>query len=151
MASEVGESIIAALKSMSAVTTLVGSGNDARIYSWLSQKRTIPAKGVIVVELDTTEHMNDLLGQGGLEYHDVNILVRAPEIAEANALAEAIRVNGTDPGTGLAGYSDTPIDVLIDATLVSTIGPTPVTREDGSANAYWDVNMAFTVSQNEVV
>jgi len=151
VASEVVESLIAALKTFSAVTDLVGSGNDARIYAWLKQDVTIPDNGTIIVELDSTDHSNDLLGQGGLEYHDVNILCRAPTPAAATVLAEAIRVNGTDPGTGLAGYSATPIDTLIDATLTDTTGPTPAARLDGSANGLFDVNMTWQVSQNEVV
>ncbi len=151
MAAEVTDSIIAALKAMTSVTDLVGAGNDARIVAWLKQDVGIPENGTIAVELDSTEHKNDLLGQGGLEYHDVNILVRSTTVAGARILAEAIRVNGTDPGTGLAGYSDTPIDVLIDATLIDTTGPTPFSRDDGSANEYYDINMTFEVSQNEVV
>ena len=150
MASEVVESLSSALLAMSAVTDLVGTGNDARIESWLAQDVTVPAKGTIVVQLDSTDHKNDLQGRSGLPYHDVNILVRAPTPAAASALAEAVRTNGTDPGTGLAGYSAKPIDVLIDCTLLGTTGPTPAVREDGSALSLWDVNMTFEVSQNEV-
>lgn len=150
MASEVVESLAAALLTMTAVTVKVGTGNDARIESRLDQDVTIPAKGTIVIELDATNPQNDLQGRGGLDYHDVNILVRAPTAAAATVLANAIRVNGTDPGTGLAGYSATPIDTLIDATLLNTVGPTQVFRDDGSTRPYWDVNMSFEVSHNEV-
>ncbi len=151
MASEVVQSLCAKLLTMTAVTDLVGTGNDARIESELAQDVSVPANGTIVVELDSTNPSNDLGGLGGLDYHDVNILVRAPTPAAATALAEAIRRNGTDPGTGLAGYSGTPIDTKIDATLEGTTGPTKITRGDGSARPWWDINMSFEVSHNEVV
>lgn len=150
MAAEVGESIRAALLAMSAVDTLIES-DATRIRPRLPQNLTIPAGGVIAIELDSTDQRtNDLQGRGGLPYFNFNILVRAPEGEDARALAEAIRVNGTDPGTGLAGYSDTPIDVLIDCTLLGSTGPTEVPRVDGSDRTHWDINMSFEVSQNEV-
>ena len=150
MADEVAESIAAALLDMSAVTDLVGTGDDAKIYDWLKQGYVPPAAGIIVIEIDANTEMNDLQGLGGLVYYDVNILCRAPTQSAVMALARAVKTNGTDPGTGLAGYSDTPSDVLIDAHLIDTTGPTAVTRDDGSANPWWDANMSFTVSQNEV-
>ncbi len=151
MADEIVESLVAALKAMSAVTDLVGTGNDARIAAWLKQDVTIPENGTIIVELDSTDHKNDLLGQGGLEYHDINILARAPTASAASVLAEAIRVNGTDPGTGLAGFSDTPLTTLVDATLIDTTGPIVAVRDDGSTLPYFDINMTFECSQNEVI
>ena len=150
MAASVVESLRVALLAMAAVDSLIES-DGSRIRPRLPQDLAIPAGGVVIIELDGNDgRTNDLQGRGGLPYHDVNILVRAPQGEDARALAEAIRVNGTDPGTGLAGYSDTPIDVLIDATLASTTGPTEVTRDDGSARPFWDVNMLFEVSHNEV-
>ena len=152
MADEIVESLVAALKAMSAVTDLVGTGNDARIVAWLKQDVDIPANGTIFVERDSIDHKtNDLLGLGGLPYFDVNILVRAPTASAASVLAEAIRVNGTDPGTGLAGFSDTPLTTLVDATLIDTTGPIVAVRDDGSTLPYFDINMTFECSQNEVI
>lgn len=151
MADEVGESIRSALIAMSAVTDLVGTGSSARVRPWFSQRDTIPAKGSIIIEVDSTEHLNSLDGLGGREYHDVNILCRAPTAKAARDLAEAVRLNGTDPGTGLAGYSGTPISTQIDCVLENSTGPTAVPRDDGSERPWWDVNMSFQVSQLEVV
>jgi hypothetical protein len=151
MASEVVESLFAALLDMSAVTGIIGTGDDAALYDWLKEDVKVPVTGLIVVENDSlTDPSTDLSGRGGLDYYDINILVRGPKQSVVAALARAIRQNGTDPGTGLEGYSAAPIDTLIKAHLTGTVGPTHATREDGSANPDWDINLSFTVSQQEV-
>lgn len=150
MASEVVESIAAALLDMSAVTDIVGTGDDAAIYNWLKEDVQVPATGLIVIENDGMEGELGLDGRSGLDYYEINLLVRGPKESVVAALARAIRLNGTDPGTGLEGYVGTPIDTKINAHMTDTVGPIPVTRGDGSANPYWDINMSFIVSQNEV-
>lgn len=151
MAAEIGESIRAALLTLSAVTDLVGTGGAARIRPWYAQQDTIPANGSIIIETQgVRDHSNSLDGLGGREYHDVNILCRAPDKDDCRALAEAVRLNGTDPGTGLAGITITPIDVEIDCVLETETGPFPILKQDGTTNVWWDVELRFTVQQAEV-
>jgi hypothetical protein len=150
MAAEVGESLRAALLAMSAVTDLVGTGDDARIRPRLEQEEDVPANGSITIEEDFEDHLNDLLGQGGREMIEVNIVCRAPTKKASKALAEAVRTNGTNPGTGLAGYNGTPIDVEIDCWL-DGVTPSFTHKGDGSDDGWWDTNCSYMVTQAETV
>lgn len=58
----------------------------------------------ISIEVDDEDHLNGLDGKGGLVYSEVTVRCRAATRKAARQLAEAVRTNNTDPGTGLAGY-----------------------------------------------
>lgn len=133
--------IRAALLTMDAVTALVGSGASARIYpdSW-PETATWPA---VLIELDIEEPANTLDGKGGLVFADVTITSRATTRLGSRALAEAIRVNGTNPGTGLAGYSGEFKSVL-DATETAD-----VPYEEASDQYHYDTLQTYFVSWPE--
>ena len=96
----------AALLGMSAVTDLVGSdATTARIRPEKLDESDDNTLQHIIIDIDDEAHRNDLQGLGGLVYAMVNVSCRAMEKQDARALAEAVRVNGTTPGTGLAGYA----------------------------------------------
>lgn len=140
------ETLVALLKGLSAVTAIVGEGNAARIRpDRLDQGETLPA---ILMEVDE-EPQNDLDGIGGLVYSDVTLTCRATTKAAARALAEAIRLNGTNPGTGLAGYHGTVASVTFDATLESTVAAF-THKGDGSEAGWYDVIASYVVSHAEV-
>lgn len=130
----------AALLAMSAVADIVGT----RIYTDTFWSDTYPA---ICFEVDSEDRENTLTGRGGIDtgmvFADVNVICRADTRAASRTLAEAVRVNGTTPGTGLAGYTGT-----FDAWLEDE-QPAAVPKDDKS-NAHWfDVNMSCTLSWEE--
>jgi hypothetical protein len=140
------------LLTFSGVTTLVGTGDAARIRpDRLHQDADkIPVgKGGVIIEVDNEAPLNDLSGVGGRVYADVNLKCRAASKAVARALAESIRSNDTDPGTGLAGYNGTPDADEIDAVLEDmTTSFTPA--GDGSDQGYYDVDCSYSVTYAEV-
>jgi len=140
------ETLVAFLKSLTAVTAIIGTGNAARIRpDRLDQGETLPA---ILMQVDETPQ-NDLDGLGGLVYADVTLTCRANTKTAARALAEAIRLNGTNPGTGLAGYHGTVASVTFDATLESTITAF-TSKADGSEAGWYDAIATYIVSHAEV-
>lgn len=139
--------IRSALLTMNAVTAIVGTGSSARIRPDRLHEDDDDSLAWIVIEIDDERRENDLQGQGGLIFASVNILCRAKTKAAARALAEAVRVNGTNPGTGLAGYgggSGATFDSYLESTATSY---TPA--DDGSDQGFYDVNMQFTVIDSE--
>lgn len=150
MAAEIVDSLRTALLTMGAVTALVGTGADARIRPRFQQKEVIPANGSILIEVDDEVHLNDISGQGGREMTEITLTFRAPTRPASLALAEAARVNGTDPGTGLAAYGATPIDVRIDCWLEDSVTvATP--KADGSDKVWWDTIHSYMTTQAETV
>jgi len=62
-------------------------------------------QAAIVIEVTDGEQFNDLSGEGGLCRLEVLFRCVSPDAIEASALGEALRLNGTDPGTGLDGWN----------------------------------------------
>lgn len=121
------EDLRTALLGMSAVTALVGSGSSARIWNSWPRTYTVPC---IVIDVDQETPANDLSGKGGLVFAAVVVTCRDDDQSDSHALAEAVRLNGTNPGTGLAGYSGT-FDAILDNGQHAE-----VPKGDGST-AYW--------------
>lgn len=133
------------LKTLGTVTAIVGSSDDARIRpSRLEESDTLPA---IIIEVDGENPRNSLDGRGGLVYADMNIQCRAFEEDDARALAEAIRVNGTDPGTGLAGTTQASFQAVLESTSAAMFIP----EEAASQKGYFNIDCLYTVSFAEVV
>lgn len=133
-----------ALLSMNAVTALAGSGAAARIrpdqFAKTDGSATTPA---ILVEIDDEESQTDLDGRGGLVIADVTLTCRAHTKAAAYALKEAVRVNGTNPGTGLAGYSGA-FDAWLEDTAYAA-----VPKGDASDDHWHDAVMSFRLVATE--
>lgn len=126
------------LRSLSAVTDIVGD----RIWDEWFRTDEIPA---IAFEIDNEAQEPDLIGKGGETVADVTIICRAATRAAARDLAEAVARNKTDPGTGLAGYSDRN---RFKSTLESQVMVANI--QDESMNDYWyDVEMSFEVQWYE--
>lgn len=133
------------LKTLGTVTAIVGTGDDARIRpDRLEETDTLPA---IIIEVDSEDPENSIDGKGGLVYADVNIQCRAFEKEDARALAEAVRVNGTDPGTGMAGTSQDDFHAVLESTSAALFIP----EDAASQNGYFVVDCLYTVSFMEVV
>lgn len=112
-----------------------------RIWDEWFRSNVTPA---IVFEVDVENPQNSLDGRGGLVFADVNVICRAETRAKSRELTEAVRVNGTDPGTGLAGYSGA-FDAVLD-----DMQSAAVPKNDGSDQHWYDTNMSFTLSWSEV-
>lgn len=136
--------IRAALLDMSAVTALVGTGDSARIRPYKLYKDDDKSEEHIIIEVDDEEKANDLSGVGGLEFATVTIDCRAITAAQADALAEAVRVNGADPGTGLAGYSGAAFDAVLESQAKSIIP-----FDDASNRTWYVVAQEYTVIDTE--
>jgi hypothetical protein len=139
-----------ALLNMSAVTALVGTGSAARIRPYMLDDRDDKKLQHVIVEVDTQRPQNCLLGTGGLTYADVNISCRAMTPTLAEALAVAVKRNGTSPGTGLAGYGSPGGGQAFDAVLEDeTAGRT--LWGDGSQRAWYTVEQSYVMSFTEDV
>jgi hypothetical protein len=130
-----------ALLTMDAVTALVGD-DPLSARMWANWER-VNAYPCIIVEIDREDPQNDLQGRGGLVVAEVTITCRAETCVGAVALREAVKLNGTDPGTGLAGYSGD-FDAVLDGTA-SAAAP----KGDGSTAHWYDQVMSFTVLYQE--
>lgn len=137
-----------ALLSMSAVTALVGTGSSARIRPYMLDDRDDKTEEHIIVEVDTQRPQNDITGTGGLTYADVNISCRAITPTQARALAVAVKRNGTDPGTGLAGYGGSATDFHA---VLETETTGRALWGDGSQRAWYTVEQSYTMSFAEDV
>ena len=136
------------LLTLGTVTALVGTGDSARIRPDRLQQGDDETQPAIIVEVDNEKPLNTLDGKGGRRYADVTLRCRAQTKAEARSLAEAIRVNGTDPGTGLAGYRGTISGTIYDAVLdddQTSFGP----AAEGSDQGYYDVFSNYVISWAE--
>jgi hypothetical protein len=137
---EMEELVRAALLTFNSVTALVGTGSSARIRADnLRQGETLPA---IIIEIDDERYPNDLTGTSGRMYDDVNLICRDTTRKKSRALATAVRLNGTDPGTGLHGYGGTVLSTRLDAWLEDIV-PSRTPRDDKSDRRWYDVNMSF--------
>ncbi len=137
-----------ALLTMDAVTALAGTGDSARIRPDVLDDRDVKDKEHIIIEIDRLNPQNDLTGLGGLTYADVNISCRAATRTQADALATAVKRNGTDPGTGLAGYGGSGTD--FHAVLEDEIN-SEVPRSEGSQRAWFTVEQTYIMSFQEDV
>ncbi len=136
-----------ALLGMSAVTALVGSDSDsARIRPYSLDQSDDRTEEHIIIEVDRKDYLNDLTGRAGLSMSDVNISCRAMTRTKANALASAVRWNGTDPGTGLAGYggSGTAFDAVLEDEVTSE-----APFDDGSERVWQTVEQSYLVIDTE--
>jgi len=135
-----------ALLTLDTVTALVGTGTAAKIRADHPDPDDKPP--YIIIEVDEDVPANDLDGIGGLLHSDVNLVCRAATSDAAWALSEAVRLNGTDPGTGLAGYTGTVSGDALDCILEQRArASTP--RNDGSKKRWYDVNMTITAIHGE--
>jgi hypothetical protein len=133
------------LLTLDAVTAWVGTGDTARIRPDKLEEDDDETEEHVILEVDNEEPQNDLTGKGGLVYADLTVRCRAATKSAARALAEAVRTNNTDPGTGLAGYHGTAGGLTFDAVLEDqVVSFTPA--GEGSDRGYYDVHCNYKLS-----
>ena len=140
--------IRSALLAMNAVTALTGTGDAGRIRPDRLEDRDNKDEEHIVVEIDRITPQNDITGLGGLTYAVVNVSCRGATRTRADALALAVKRNGTSPGTGLAGYGSG--NTAFHAVLEDEVN-SEVPREDGSQRTWYTVEQTYVMSQAEDV
>jgi hypothetical protein len=96
----------------------------------LAQSDNLNCGPAVIIAPQTEEHANDLSGRGGLVEWIGFIRCVALKFHDCRRLAEAIRSNDTDPGTGLAGFN-----------LVE-YGPVIVPLADGTGTAEFEIDVA---------
>lgn len=131
----IAEEIRAALAAMTAVTAIVGDGAAAKIRFDRPDQADRPP--LILIEIDDQTPENDLTGRADLVPFTATITCRDTSRSRARALAEAVRSNGTTPGSGLSGYSGT-FDSWVEATDDAT---SP--RDTGADEAYYDTMLTI--------
>lgn len=118
------------LLTKSAVTALVGTRLR---FDQLSEKDILPA---LVIDVQSEENESDLSGAGGLITAVVELRAIAATKKTAADIAEAIRTNGTDPGTGLQGYTGPAVDADIRAAWLDGRDFEFVESGDGKDSGY---------------
>lgn len=114
------------LLTLSAVTDVVGS---TKVRPDVAEQDDEPP--YIVIQTRRIDHANSLDGLGGLAKATIEIHCVSLSAVERWEMVEDVRINDTNPGTGLAGYSGTAGTREIEAHLTDTVsGFNPAT--DGS-------------------
>jgi serine/threonine protein kinase HipA of HipAB toxin-antitoxin module len=139
------DNLRALLLTFGAVTALVAQ----RIRpDELHQSDALPA---IVLSVPSEEHHNDLEATGGLVAATVLITAIAETKLAARAIAEAVRTNGTNPGTGLAGYSGAAGSGSIQGAFLLKTSQHFEPEQDGSADSRWEITGEYEVWYAETV
>jgi hypothetical protein len=103
----------------------------------------------VIVESPEETHQNDLDGRGGGVSAAASVEAVAEVFDDAWNLAEIIRTNGTNPGTGLAGFTGTVAGSWIQRISVDVTHKGFVAYEDGSDEGYYFVRHDLTVDFSE--
>ena len=114
----------------------------------LAQQDALAGPAVLIaVDEETPE--NTLDGLGGLVEAKITISAVSSQRSQARALAEAIRTNGTTPGTGLAGFTGTTAGMFIDAAILERRQSGYIPEEDGSDSGLYSVDSHYLIQYTE--
>jgi hypothetical protein len=139
--------IRALLVGLPAVASIVGAEPAARIRcDYFQAGDGGPSTPAILVEIDSQAEANDLAGVSGGVIGQFTLTCRAATLEAAAELAEAIRTNGTDPGTGLAGYSSASLDLVLESSV-----DTWTAKEDASEDGWFDTVMSWVNISAETI
>ncbi len=136
------EDIRTALLTLASVTARCGTGSAARIRTDnlepADKDQITSTQDAIIIQVDSETPLNSLDGKGGRRMASFVLVCRAVSRKRARALAEAVRTNNTNPGTGLAGYSSSTLDMWLEDIQMSL-----TEKGDGSKAWWYDVNLDF--------
>lgn len=134
---------ILALDAVSALTTTVR-------WDKLDEDDDLKTVSAVVISVEQEEPYNDLAGVGGLVKATVRISSLSESKARARSIAEAIRINGSNPGTGLAGFSGVSNGVEMDCILQrNELGFFPYI--DDSDDGFYFVDSIYQVDYGETI
>lgn len=137
------EAIRAHLLTLTAVTAITSTIRPGE----LQQSDALPA---ITIGVKSKKSFTDLSGKGGLVSAILMVSSISSRESGATGLAEAIRVNGTDPGTGLAGFRGTAGSLQIHATLTED-AVNYYAYEDGKDAGFFACEAIYDVMYSETV
>ncbi len=146
------DSIRAQLLTKTAVTAIVGTSTAARIRPYkLWQKDNIATGSAILFRVNRETPQNDLTHTGGLVEADVSIISCAQELADARALHEAVRLNGTNPGTGLAGDEWSLLGIDVQSCCLVYADPDFQFYRDDSDEGFYLMDAHYTLLYGETI
>lgn len=140
------EAVRAKLLTMSAVTAIT---TIVRVEQAEQRDDILGAAAVLILlDAEVFEEGQTIDGRCELVIATMTISAISGKSTRARALAEAIRTNGTVPGTGLQGCNVTGLGLDFEAMLERrTYGTVP--NEDGSDSGLFSVDSIFTVLYRE--
>lgn len=140
------EAIRAYLLTLSAVTAITSTIRPNELIQSDIPPNSTDSAILLVVLKETFSNTLD----GTCSLVAANVLVRAinRKLSTTRTLAEAIRVNGTNPGTGMAGANvttgDLPFMAMLEEREVDV-----VRDQDGSDTGMWSTDSLFYLTFNE--
>jgi len=139
------------LLTRTAVTAIVAkhptAGDPCIRPDTLHEKDQLPA---IVITVEEEDYHNDLSAKSGLARAMLTISCLAATRRDSRLLAEAVRVNGTNPGTGLAGFKGLAGGLQIHAQLNGS-QTAFVAQGDKSDQGWYATDAAYEVDYPETV
>ena len=133
------EAIIARLEALTGIGSLVEQVGERIFANDIDQGESLPAICVTVPDegLVSGEDGVDLSGQGTLFEADVEVICFARTLSEARNIAELVRDNNTNPGTGLNGFEgDAGAGEFFAVHTRSETGEEPPPSGEGSGRYY---------------
>lgn len=103
----------------------------------------------VIIECPEQEHEVDLDGRGGAVSATVNIMAIAETFDDAWTVAEVMRTNGTNPGTGLSGFSGAVATLTIQRISVDKTKNGFAEYQDGSDEGFYYCLRELTVDYTE--
>ena len=103
----------------------------------------------VIISSQEEEHQVSLEGLGGGVSAKASVYAVAETFEAAWSLAETIRLNGTNPGTGLAGFKGTVAGLAIQMISVDKTTKGFIAYEDGGDEGYYSVARHLTVDFTE--
>lgn len=138
------EAIRAKLLTMSAVTAITSTIRADE----LMQSDVKPGEAAILISVDNIHYENTLDGKCNMAEARITVSSVSGKRSQARALGEAIRTNGTNPGTGLAGCTVTTGDLPFQLMLMDdSIGY--VANGDGSDSGLHSMDSEYFATFNE--
>ncbi len=143
------DSIRTQLLTKTAVTAIAGT--HIRPYKLDQKQDNIETSPAIIVQVNRETPLNDLSHTGGLIEADVSIICCAKELADARALAEAVRVNGNNPGDGLAGSEWTQSGITVESCCLVFTEPNYIPFRDDSDEGFYLMDAHYTLLYGETI
>jgi hypothetical protein len=103
----------------------------------------------VIIESPEEDHEVSLDGLGGGVSAQATVEAVSEVFEDAWLIAETMRLNGTSPGTGLAGYSGTVAGLTIQRITVDRTMKGFAPYEDGSDEGFYYVRFQLTVDYSE--
>jgi len=99
---------------------------------------------VVILELPDGEQINTL-ADGGFCFADLVVRCRSTDIVEADAMAETVRTNNTDPSTGLDCFRGTAGNAAVIQCERTQFGTTELQDDDGDDSGVFESWAVYSI------